>query len=93
MQKITRSKNLLLIKKQFCLTQDRWKLLVKLVKNIPGDVRSDYPQIDWKGFAGLRDIIIHQYFGIDYEAIWDTVINEIPETLIEIERIIKSKGK
>ena len=69
------------------------EIIGEACKNIPAEVRSSYPQIDWKGFAGLRDIIIHQYFGIDYEAIWDTVINEVPEALIEIERIIKSEGK
>ncbi len=69
------------------------EIIGEACKNIPGNFRLVYPQIDWKGFAGLRDIIIHQYFGIDYEAIWDTVINEVPEALIEIERIIKSEGK
>lgn len=69
------------------------EIIGEACKNIPGDIRSEYPQVDWKGFAGLRDIIIHQYFGIDYEAIWDTVINEVPETLVEIERIIRLKGK
>lgn len=69
------------------------EIIGEACKNIPANFRLTYPQIDWKGFAGLRDIIIHQYFGIDYEAIWDTVINEVPEALIEIERIIKSEGK
>lgn len=69
------------------------EIIGEACKNIPGDIRLSYPQIDWKGFAGLRDIIIHQYFGIDYEAIWDTVMNEVPEALIEIERIIESAGK
>lgn len=57
-------------------------------KNVPESFRKDYPIVDWKGFAGLRDIIIHQYFGIDYTAIWDTVVNEVPETYDAIKRII-----
>lgn len=69
------------------------EIIGEACKNIPSGFRTKYPQIDWKGFAGLRDIIIHQYLGIDYEAISETVINEIPETLSEIERIIKLEEK
>ncbi len=64
------------------------EIIGEACKNVPDLFREKYAQIDWKGYAGLRDIITHQYFGIDNEAIWDTVINEVPETLAEIERII-----
>lgn len=58
-------------------------------KSIPDDFRKKFLHIDWKGFAGLRDIIIHQYFGIDYTVIWDTVINEVPETYSAILQVIQ----
>jgi uncharacterized protein with HEPN domain len=69
------------------------EIIGEACKNVPAEYRTKYPQIDWKGFAGLRDIIIHQYFGIDYEAIWDTITNEIPEMLLEIERIIEFESR
>lgn len=43
-----------------------FEIIGEACKNIPDSFRRQYPHIDWKGFAGLRDIIIHQYFGIDY---------------------------
>lgn len=66
-----------------------FEIIGEACKNIPEAFRNRYPQIDWKGFAGLRDIIIHQYFGIDYAAIWDTVENEVPETFTAILKIIE----
>lgn len=66
-----------------------FEIIGEACKNIPAGFKQQYPQIDWKGFAGLRDIIIHQYFGIDYEIIWQTVTQEVPETLAAIEQIIR----
>ena len=45
------------------------------------DFRNKYPQIEWKKLAGLRDVLIHQYFGINYERVWDIVKNKIPDQL------------
>lgn len=66
-----------------------FEIIGEACKNIPNDFRNQYPHIDWKGFAGLRDIIIHQYFGIDYNAIWDAIENEVPETYIALLQIIQ----
>ncbi len=52
------------------------EIIGEAYKNIPDVFRHRYSHVDWKGFAGLRNIIIHQYFGIDYAVIWDTVVNE-----------------
>jgi len=54
-------------------------------KQLPGTVRRKYPQIPWSDMAGMRDKLIHFYFGIDMEIIWETVKVRIPklEPLIE----------
>ena len=64
------------------------EIIGEACKQLTKGFKQNFPQVDWKGFSGLRDIIIHQYFGIDYDIIWLTIINEIPETLDEIKRII-----
>jgi uncharacterized protein with HEPN domain len=64
------------------------EIIGEACKNITPGFRLKYPQIDWRGFAGLRDIIIHQYFGIDYEIVWKTVTEEVPEALLAINKII-----
>lgn len=65
------------------------EIIGEAIKNLPDELRLRYPQINWKGFSGLRDIIIHQYFGIDYEIIWETIVHEIPEVTVEIQRILR----
>ncbi len=48
-------------------------------KKIPVDTRRKYPAVEWKKMAGLRDIVVHDYFGIDEDIIWDVVSVRIPE--------------
>ncbi len=48
-------------------------------KKIPADARRRYPAVEWKKMAGLRDIVVHDYFGIDEDIIWDVVSVRIPE--------------
>jgi uncharacterized protein with HEPN domain len=47
-------------------------------KNVNTDLKLKYPLVDWKRMAGIRDVIIHDYFGIDFEIIWDTIKTDIP---------------
>jgi uncharacterized protein with HEPN domain len=61
-------------------------------KNVSPDLKSKYPLVDWKRMAGIRDVIIHDYFGLDYEVIWDTIKTDIP-VLKEWMEIIIEKEK
>ena len=54
------------------------------------DFRIQYPQINWDEMAGMRDVLIHNYFGIDYDLVWNTIKSDIPELQNELIRIIKS---
>jgi uncharacterized protein with HEPN domain len=48
-------------------------------KRIPDDYRSAHPQIPWKGMAGLRDVLIHDYEGVDLKQVWRIVSHELPK--------------
>ena len=67
------------------------EVIGEAIKNLNEDFRNKYPQVEWKKLAGLRDILIHQYFGINYERVWDIAKNKIPEFKIEIGRILKEE--
>jgi len=48
-------------------------------KKIDEEFKSTHPYIEWKKMAGTRDKLIHEYFGIDYDIVWDIIENKIPE--------------
>ncbi|MDD3626560.1 MAG: DUF86 domain-containing protein [bacterium] len=56
------------------------------VKHIPDDLKQSY-DIEWKKISGMRDIIIHEYFGIDAEIIWDIIKNKLPKLKKAIQSI------
>jgi uncharacterized protein with HEPN domain len=58
-------------------------------KNIPSNIKSNYPDIPWKGMAGVRDKLIHGYFDVDYEIVWNLITLRIPETKSKIEKILR----
>ncbi|MBI4814593.1 MAG: DUF86 domain-containing protein [Methanobacterium sp.] len=58
-------------------------------KNIPMTIREQNSEIEWKKITGLRDILIHAYFGIDLDIIWDVVKNKIPSLKTKISDLLK----
>lgn len=65
----------------------RLEIIGEATKNIPDDFREKYSEVPWKKIAGLRDVIIHTYFNIDLDIIWDIVKNDLPNLKKEIEKI------
>lgn len=53
------------------------EVIGEAVKKIPDDVRSSYKDIPWKKIAGLRDILIHEYFGVNMNIVWDVIENKL----------------
>ncbi len=61
-------------------------------KKIPENIKTKYPEIFWKEMAGTRDKLIHHYFGIDYDILWDIIINELPDLTGNIKKLIKQEN-
>jgi uncharacterized protein with HEPN domain len=63
-------------------------ILGEASKNIPEDIKSQAPNLDWKSIAGMRDRLIHAYFKVDYNILWDTAKNRVPKVEKELEKLI-----
>jgi uncharacterized protein with HEPN domain len=65
------------------------EIIGEAVKNLPDSLKKKYPNIDWKEIAGMRDVVAHEYFGIDTELVWKTAISDIPKLNRDITAILK----
>jgi uncharacterized protein with HEPN domain len=68
-----------------------FEIIVEAAKNIPLEVQDKYPEIPWKKMYSLRNLISHEYFGIDYEMIWEIALNNLPKNKNDLEKIIQKE--
>ena len=67
-----------------------FEIIGEAAKNLPGHIKDNNPDIPWDEMYLLRNKVSHEYFGIDYEIIWDVCINHLPENRMQIQSIINS---
>lgn len=67
------------------------EMIAEAIKEIPEEIRLNYPQVDWRGIIGMRNIKIHQYWNIDYETVWEVVSSEIPQIASTVSIILKNE--
>ena len=64
------------------------EIMGEAVKQLPTSFRDNYSEIEWRKIAGMRDRLIHNYFGVDYEIVWDAVITEVPRLNVKVREIL-----
>jgi uncharacterized protein with HEPN domain len=65
------------------------EILGEAAKHVPLDVRERHPQVEWRKIAGLRDVIAHEYFGIDEDILWDIIRRQVPLLLEHVRQILR----
>lgn len=69
------------------------EVIGEAVRNIPDDVKDKYPEIPWRDMAGMRNKLIHAYFGVDMKKVWKAIKEEIPPLKPVFKKMLKDLEK
>ncbi len=72
-------------------TLRRLEVIGEAVKNLPKSFTKKYPRIPWRKIAGFRDVLIHAYFGVSVERVWNIIKKDLPSLKKEILKIKEFK--
>src|SRR3989344_4611910 len=68
------------------------EIMGESVKNLSMEFRARYPQVDWEGVAGFRDVVVHDYFELDWKIVWEVVEKNLPVLKAQISKILADAG-
>lgn len=71
----------------------RLEIIGEAVRNLPQDFREKHSHVNWQDPAGMRNALIHGYFEVDLNVIWDTISNDLPTFKLQMQELLKKENK
>lgn len=69
----------------------RLEIIGEAVKHLPEEIRQRHPDVPWRQVAGMRDIIIHEYFGITLQMVWVVATEDVPDLKVNVQKVLDSR--
>jgi|SRR5659263_33271 len=69
------------------------EIIGEATKNVPKLIRTKYPDVPWKKMAGMRDRLVHGYFGVDLEILWETAKEDVPQLKTPVSKVLEDLEK
>ena len=69
------------------------EVIGEAAKQVPSSVRTQYPEVPWQEMSGMRDKLVHDYFGVNLEVVWKTALEDVPNLGLQMQRILIEMGK
>lgn len=64
------------------------QIIGEAAANLSPGLRDNYPEVPWHNIVAMRNVLVHQYFGIDIQEVWDTVVTDLPTLKAQVETIL-----
>ncbi len=69
------------------------EVIGEAAKQVPSSIRTQYPEVPWQEMSGMRDKLVHDYFGVNLEVVWKTALEDVPNLGLQMQRILMEMDK